>query len=376
MNCSEVKEKIPQWLDGELAVDESASVAEHIEACTICQSEVEFWRELSAILKEELGDITAPPGFASGVMAQLSGQQKTGMRRLLYSWKRSMAVAATFLLMTVGSIGAYLQMGGNIAGHVANNNDSGTAQVSSKDQESKSHPDNDITKPGILPAESNGEPDGKVSDNQPTPSRQEGSQATPDYSSTNTVEIEQETADGNVSHDISNKQPNNTDQQNGETFLATKESPEQYALLNTAQDRVIARTLIRVKVDNLAKSHNQALSFINNSGAQYEVLGSENTTGGGQVTLKVMVNHDLSGKLQDELKTLGQVVTADTQKDDLNSRYNEKVEQYRSLEAQMTAAQTLAERNQLEVKMAGIEAQLKTWEQEANTATIILWIEN
>ncbi|KAF1086033.1 hypothetical protein SPSYN_00771 [Sporotomaculum syntrophicum] len=375
MNCSEVKEKIPQWLDGELADDESTSVAEHLKACTVCQNEVEFWRELSAILKEELGDITAPPGFANEVMAQLTCQQRTGWRRLLYSWKRSLAVAATFLLMTVGSIGAYLQMGGNIAGHVANNDDGSTAQVSSKEQGSKTLPNNGIAKPGILPAESNGEPDNEAAGNQSTPVRQGGNQATVGSSSPNAVEVEQEPAGGDVSGD-SNKQPGNTVQQKGGTFLAANESPEQYALLNTAQDHVIARTLIRVKVEHLANAHNQALSFINNSGAQYEVLGSENTTDGGQVTLKAIVNHEGSGKLQDELKTLGQVVTADTQKDDLNSRYNEKVEQYRSLEAQMTAAQTLEERNQLEVKMAGILAQLKTWEQESNTATIILWLEN
>lgn len=373
MNCSEIRKKIPQWLDEELDASESAIIAEHVEACTTCRSEIDFWRELNAILKKDLGEITAPPGFADKVMAQIAHRPRTRMKRFLYSWKRSLAVAAAFLLVAVGSIGAYIQMGGNVAGHLAKNNESNTVQVNPKGQTGQSQPAHTVAQPGLSPGDTNTESGGKPAAPRPTDNRP-GTETTVDPEIP--IATGQEPAGNAVISENSSTQSDSTAQQEVTTPLTTGESPEKYALLNTAQDRVIERTLIRVKVENLIDAHNQALSYINNAGARYEVLGADNTADGGQETLKVIVNNAVAGKLQGELKTLGQVVTTDTQKDDLNSRYNEKVEQYRSLEAQMQAAQTVVERNQLEVKMAAVEAQLKTWAQEAGTGTIILWLES
>jgi len=357
VDCSQVKQKIPLWLDGEIETTEAELIEAHVKSCRNCQDEMEFWQELGDTLREDLGEIKAPPGFTTTVMAQLSRQQSNGLGRFIAGWKRNLAVAATFLLMAAGSVGAYMQMGGNIAWHVASGDNTQPGHVSPK----YPSPANDIDTPDTLPVEPNDQSDSEGSDKQPA-SGEQGDNAV----ELNTTQPEPAVSDDNKS---------GTAQTENNTQIPI-DTPEQYALLSTEQDRVIDSTLVRIKVEDLNAAHKQALSFINNSGAQYEVLGSESTSDGGQETLKVVINSKLSSKLQKELKTLGQVLTTDTQRDDLNSRYNEKVEQYRSLQAQAQATEIVEELKQLQVKMAGIEEQLRAWEREANTDTIILWLEN
>jgi len=356
VDCSQIKQKIPLWLDGELETTEAGIIEAHVKSCPDCRNEMIFWQGLGATLRADLGDIKAPPGFTTAVMAQLNGHQSNGLGRFIAGWKRNLAVAATFLLMAAGSVGAYMQMGGNIAGHVASSDATKSGHMSFKEL----NPINNIDKPGILPVEPNATSDSKGSDKQLTSN---------------------ELGDNAVESNATQQGPIGGDDNTSGTAQTMNNTPalidpsEQYVLLSTEQNRVIDRTLVRVKVEDISAAHKQALSFVNNSGAQYEVLGSESASGGGQETLKIVVNNNLSSKLSGEFKTLGQVLTTDTQRDDLNSRYNEKVEQYRTLQAQAQAAKTAEELKQLQVKMAGIEAQLRAWDREANTDTIILWLE-
>ncbi|AGL03806.1 zf-HC2 domain-containing protein [Desulfoscipio gibsoniae] len=357
MDCSQVKQMIPQWLDDEMEPAEAALIAAHVENCQECQDEKAFWQVLGTTLRDDLGDIKAPPGFTTAVMSQLTEHRSSSWGRFITCWKRNLAVAATFLLVAAGSVGAYMQMGGNIAWHVARGDDTRSGHVNLKEP----NPDNNVGKPGIIPVDSNNKIDREVSDNLPP----DGEKVDNDVEPNNTQREPAGIADNTPST-----------AQTGNNTPAPIDTSEQYAFLNTEQNRVIDRTLVRVKVEDINAAHKQALSFVNSSGAQYEVLGSESAPGGGQETLKVVVNSNLSSQLQGEFKTLGQVVTTDTQRDDLNSRYNEKVEQYRSLQAQAQAAKIEEELKQLQVKMAGIEAQLRAWDREANTDTIILWLEN
>lgn len=367
MKCNHIKPKIPQWLDGELEAGEATSVAEHVDDCLDCQKEVAFWCELSTVLKEDLGEIKAPPGFANSVMAQLNDRpRKIGLSRLAHAWKRNLAVAAAFLIMAAGSIGAYIQMGGDIPSQIAKSENQPPAQVA---------PLTNPEQPGATETEPNTGSNSEGLNEQPSPSEQ-GSQVNKGPNN-GAGEKGQESAGVATPDNINNEQPVNQAPTASDDILPTPaETAEEYALLNTEQNRVIERTLVRVTVEDMAQAHNQALSLINNSGAQYEVIGSENTPGGGMTTLKVVVHNDRSVKLEGEFKTLGAVVATNRQQEDLNSRYNEQVEQYRSLEAQVQTAKTLAEKNQLAFRMAGIKNQLMIWAQEADSKTIILLLEN
>ncbi len=369
MICSQIKQKIPQWLDGELEPEEVDLVSAHLEGCEDCRREADFWRKLSNTLKEELGDVKAPPGFTNAVMAQLSVSKRTDLGWFTRNWKHSLAVAATFLLVAVGSISIYMQMSSSIIEQVANNNGGKHGQISNNDPNAALNPSN-IEIPEILSNEPN-KLNNEESNNQSNPGEQvnntPGNIVAPN-------ETEQESPGGGEN---SNDPPSNAAQTENDALPASKVTPaEHYALLNTDQDRVIERTFVRVKVENMTSAHKKALTFVNNSGAQYEVIGSDNALNDSQENLKIVVENNLSGELQEEFKTLGQVLTSDTQEDNINSRYNEKVEQYRSLESLAQAAETTEERNQLQVKMDRIKAQLIALDLEANTETIILWLEN
>ena len=41
MNCDQVREKLSEYLDGELAPSERSELASHIERCPSCASELE-----------------------------------------------------------------------------------------------------------------------------------------------------------------------------------------------------------------------------------------------------------------------------------------------------------------------------------------------
>jgi hypothetical protein len=366
VNCSQVKKLIPEWLDGELEHVQSVTVKDHVAACRDCRAEADFWRELGATLRGGMEDIKAPPGFAAGVMAQLPKQHGSTARHSLFDrWKRSVAVAATFLLVAVGSAGAYLNWGGNIVTRVADSDSTPGHVINTPAGQS-----GDLNIPNTGPQQS-----GEAG----SPAEQPGSGGTEQGTDPGPAGNDaQSTGDKHESPELTHSgngpaQPAPTSAAGGGA-TGTAVDAGQYALLNIEKDRVVERTLLKINVGDLDAAHGQALALINETGAAYEVLGAENAPTGSRETLKITVSSSLSGKLMAGLKTLGQVVTADTQREDINARYNEKVEQYLSLKAQLQGASAV-EREQLQVKMAGIEAQLRSWDREADTDTIILWLE-
>lgn len=354
MKCEQVKQLIPEWLDGEVDAMREKIIEEHVATCRSCRNEAAFWQEVGAALREEAGDVKAPPGFAARVTAQIPARPGAGLRALVARWKRGIAAAAAFLLVAAGSAGAYLHWwGASPAGQVADNH-SPPGLVIDRNSGQNNEPGSDSgVKPGEQPGEN--EPEsagtGRPGDNKENPGSVSGSPP-----------------------GKGNGQPGNSG--TGDSGSGERVDPQQYALLNTGTDRVIERTLLKIKVEDMEAAHRVALDYINGAGAQYEVLGAENTPAGSQETLKIVVDNSLAGKLLEDLKTLGQVVTTSTQKDDITARYNEKVEQYRSLAARVEVTEDREEREQLLVKMAGIEAQLKVWDREAKTKTIILWLES
>jgi anti-sigma factor (TIGR02949 family) len=386
MNCSQVKQNIPQWLDGELAADEAAVIATHVDHCPACGHEAVFWQRVSSVLNAEAGAVKAPPGFSKKVMAQLNGRQQSGLSSMLTGWKRNLAAAAAFLLIAAGSAGAYMHMGsGNSPNQVAAVKSKQPARlVVTQPPHVNSNHTADVNNPKAGPKTINNN-DSKASGSGATDQPVDVQNHTQD----NQVPVKttittnpgpqqaKSTAQPAAAVQAPQSQPKVT--QPGATNTLTAPQTNQgddYVLLSTGQDRFAANTLIRVKVTNMDAAYKQAMTLINSSGSEYEVLASETAPGNSQETLKVTVDSAQSGSLKGSFSQLGQVVTTDTQKEDLNSKYNEKVGEYRSLEAQLQTAGTADARNQLQTQMDGIKAQLKAWDNAANTATIILWLEN
>ncbi len=89
MNCSEVRESLSAWLDGELAPEVGALVDRHLASCDACLREL---TQLEA-LEQALAALPAPappPGLPEKVAARL--------RRPSRHWWQSMALAASLIL--------------------------------------------------------------------------------------------------------------------------------------------------------------------------------------------------------------------------------------------------------------------------------------
>ncbi len=362
MKCEQVQQLIPDWLDGEAEAFQAEAIEKHIDKCQPCRDEASFWQAVGSTLREETENIKAPPGFAAGVMAQLPQQQETGFGRLAARWKRSIAAAAAFLLLAAGAAGGYLQWGLNTLPRVAQNE----------------------KLPGIVtehnPAQNDPiavAPDPQEGSGEKGPANEQNEQGVAGPDNDGTQETDNTGSNGKKPDPAANSGNTKAGASgNPEVEPGANTAPAQYVWLNDNVDRVLERTFLRLAVDDFTAAHNQAVAYLNSTGAQYEILGSENTVSGNQESLKIVVDSKLSSALVKNLKTLGQVVTADSQRNDITGRYNENVEQYRSLEAQLASTESAAEREQLQVKMAGIEAQLKAWDKEARTDTIILWLES
>jgi len=354
MKCEQVQQLIPDWLDCETEAFQAEAIKKHIDKCPSCHDEVSFWQGIGTTLRDEGNAIKAPPDFAAGVMARLPAQRNNAAGRLVARWKRNVAAAAAFLLVAAGSAGVYLQWGANPVTHVVENppaivdNNPGT--------------DNSPTSPSPDPENSGGEDPGTetgtTGPEKNTPEQPGASEKDPGVQ--NPVEKDTEAP---------------ADDPSAGNVETPPSDPVEYVWLSN-EDRVVERTFLQVEVNDLDAAHELVVQYLNNTGAQYEVLGSESTATESRESIKVVVDKSQTGSLLKNLKTLGQVVSDDKQRSDITVKYNEKVEQYRSLEAQLAGTEDDTEREQLQVRMASIEAQLKAWDKEAHTDTIILWLES
>jgi hypothetical protein len=65
MNCSEARDRIPEYLAGLL--DEPGELLEHLEACPSCRRELEVYRHLDALLSFP----AMPPELPAQILARI-----------------------------------------------------------------------------------------------------------------------------------------------------------------------------------------------------------------------------------------------------------------------------------------------------------------
>ncbi len=358
MKCEQVQQLIPDWLEGEAEAFQAEAIEKHMDKCAACRDELSFWQAVGTSLREESESIKAPPDFAAGVMAQIPVQRNTGVKNPAARWKRSVAAAAAFLLVTAGSAGAYVQWGLNTAPRVAQNEN--LPGLVTEHDPGQNDPGTSVPDPG-----SRGSKD----------SEKEPGKTDPGKDSREPAGNDQEPGTANSGGE---KPGSEKDNSGGikPSGTGNEKDPAQYVWLNAGSERVIERTFLRLSVNDFSAARRQAVEYLDNSGARYEILGTEITASGTQETLKIVVDSDMTDVLVGNLKNLGQVKNNESQRDEITARYKEYVEQYRTLESQLAATQDSIEREQLQVKMANIEAQLKAWDKEARTDTVILQLES
>lgn len=108
MDCAQVRERISEWLDGEILPAGRAELERHLAACAACRAEGEALSAVSRTLRA-LPRKAAPPGIAREVRERLAREQLIGpgapgaRRRRLFlpRWMKGMGLAAAALLVVV-----------------------------------------------------------------------------------------------------------------------------------------------------------------------------------------------------------------------------------------------------------------------------------
>jgi anti-sigma factor RsiW len=110
MNCAQVEEQLPRYVDGE-HVDMAAAIAAHIETCEACRASAHAQTAARTVLKARAAQLSpiAPPGFRTRVAAnidQLKPLSPQALEPSVLGWtgRLSAFAAAAMLVLTLGAV--------------------------------------------------------------------------------------------------------------------------------------------------------------------------------------------------------------------------------------------------------------------------------
>jgi hypothetical protein len=108
MNCSDVRELVSPFLDGELAAGEWLAVQEHLSDCEACRRRTRFESDFDSTLRQHMAGGPAPAAVVQGVRRRLRHEFPVGasiwMRVMLHP-AAGYALAAVLLLALVLPLG-------------------------------------------------------------------------------------------------------------------------------------------------------------------------------------------------------------------------------------------------------------------------------
>ncbi len=112
MNCAQVEEQLPRYVDGE-HVDTATAIAAHIETCEACRASAYAQRVARSVLRARATELApvAPPGLRTRLIANLPQDLKTprpqDLKTLpLFGWtgRLSAFAAAAMVMLTLGAV--------------------------------------------------------------------------------------------------------------------------------------------------------------------------------------------------------------------------------------------------------------------------------
>ena len=112
VRCETLEILLEEYVQEGLPAEESQLVDNHLAKCCKCRSLVEQYRELTTGLSDTLASIEIPACLDQVVLGKVNSLYS---RR---SWKKGLAIAASFLILTIGTI-HYSPNAGRIAGGMA-----------------------------------------------------------------------------------------------------------------------------------------------------------------------------------------------------------------------------------------------------------------
>ncbi|HBX23490.1 MAG TPA: hypothetical protein DEF34_07670 [Desulfotomaculum sp.] len=351
MNCDNRMNTLYAWFDGELGPAEAAEMERHIQTCPRCREELALWEEVRITLRDEAAVINAPPGLATSVMEQISRGKKPRVLMFPMAWRRGIAVAAATILIACGSIAAVMQTDLLNKTHLAGNDKNPTFEPANNGHEvTVPLPDNND------PAQGTGSP-GETGNEEP------------DTEPDTDFPKDEPGTDGNKDNDHS-EQDNATKDNNAAETDATM-----VALLNTDKERVIHSTLVRIKVAETVVAQDRLSSITSKYTVQQGQRDSIVAVNGSREVFELLTNQDEAEPLMKELGVLGQVTAMDGSDKDISGQYNQQVERYQSLRAQLMDASETEEKQAIEAEMNSIVRNLEAWEKDIVTHKIVVWLE-
>lgn len=326
VNCITASENLSPFLDGELTREEEARLLEHIEGCPVCSQELdELKRVLNALKQLGQREMPAPAGLSSAVMACIN--QETSGSRVSFRYIRQAAIgAAAVLLLTAGITSIKTEQPEQVAQVPAQVLNNTGGQTASPDPVSPGNPID------ASPIQANN----------------------------------QSSADSNTPP----AEPANSDQ--GSSTVSGSSSAVEFA---GNQQYIIVSTFLQIKVANSLEAEEAARSLAGEYGAKIQSLGQQTRNGSLCQAEIIVISNSQAQNLANRLAALGNVVSRQEQKADLTQRFSELYDQYITLKGERGQTRDSAHAAQLDQKIKKAEEQLRAWEQQSSSQTIVLWLQ-
>ena len=100
MNCSETKNLLNAYVDGELDSAGSLSVESHVQRCASCLADVDNLRALASAIETGGLRFTAPPRLKRNIQAAIRAANPE-VRRSFFDWRWASALASVVLLVVL-----------------------------------------------------------------------------------------------------------------------------------------------------------------------------------------------------------------------------------------------------------------------------------
>jgi hypothetical protein len=110
MNCDKVKEKLSEYIDGELNQADTAFIRHHMAICSVCNQEERLLRSASRLLRN-WENIKAPDGFCEALLAKAENVSRQSRRTIIDAVRpitgpgtlfRTVVYGAAVMLLFVG----------------------------------------------------------------------------------------------------------------------------------------------------------------------------------------------------------------------------------------------------------------------------------
>ena len=104
MECNNIEELLPLYIDGELSAEDAAAVSSHLAGCDECLKSLETYRALESSLSTMPDLLPDPRTVAANVSGSLGLENRTSVaaifRRMSLVWAFAVTTAALILLVS------------------------------------------------------------------------------------------------------------------------------------------------------------------------------------------------------------------------------------------------------------------------------------